>query len=84
MKIREGMWLRRYTDKSNKVFGYPQMVHLSGITGNMLQMLDVENLPEDPEFLYLLADMLPNLRFLATPWVFTVRVPSPHIQILHL
>jgi hypothetical protein len=74
MQIREGMWLRRYTDKSNKVFGYPQMVHLSKITGNMLQMLDVENLPEDPEFLYALADMLPNLRYLATPWVFTVRL----------
>ena len=73
MQIREGMWLRRYTDKSNTVFGYPQMVHLSRITGNMLQMLDVENLPEDPEFLYSLADMLPNLRYLATPWVFTVR-----------
>ena len=80
MKIQEGVWLRRYTDKSNKVFGYPQMVHLSKITGNMLQMLDVENLPEDPEFLYLLADMLPNLRYLATPWVFTVRLSSLYID----
>jgi hypothetical protein len=79
MQIREGMWLRRYTDKSNKVFGYPQMVHLSKITGNMLQMLDVENLPEDPEFLYSLADMLPNLRYLATPWVFTVRFFLSHL-----
>ena len=75
MQIQDAMWLRRYTDKSNNVFGYPQMFHLSKITGNMLQMLDVENLPEDPEFLYSLADMLPNLRYLATPWVFTVRLP---------
>lgn len=78
MGVRHGARLATYVDESESPFGWDHLFHLAKVTGHNLRSLDVENLPEQTSFLYMIPELFPNLRLLATPSVFTVVPHYPY------